>query len=249
MSGHYAILFTYSMAASLMYLTRRAFLFSAVKKPLSIGGIRFGVETNGRSKRRYLHIHGNETTARDVLKEHLKTFKGVYYFVESQKRNVAVGECLIDPNRMFTAAGARKSLERFNWEKSAGQIDAALALLEKDRDSFVRAVTPPKGGLSIAMHNNSEGYSIKDELPISDKSHVPDEANPRDFMLVTNEADYEKIAKGRFNACLQKTVRTDDGSFSVLANSRAIRYVNIEAALGNFEKQKAMIGFLEQVLR
>ncbi len=238
-----------SMAASLFAQTRRSFLFSVFKKPLSIGGIRFDVEKNGRSKRRYLHIHGNETTARDVLKEHVKFRKGLYFFVVSDKRNVQVGDCLIDPNRMFTGAGARMSLERWNKTQSPAQIDAALTLLAKDRDAFVKAVTPPKGGILIAMHNNSEGYSIKDEIAISDKFHMPEQDSPRDFMLVTNEKDFEKISKGPFNACLQKTVQNDDGSFSVLANSKAIRYVNIEAAMGNYEKQKAMIGFLEEVLR
>jgi len=236
------------MAASLFSHTRRGFLLSALKKPLSIGGIRFNVEQNGGSKRRFLHIHGNETTARDVLKEHAKFHKGLYYFVASEKRNVPVGDCLIDPNRMFTDAGARKSLERWNKSKASAQIDAALALLSKDRDAFVKAITPPKGGILIAMHNNSEGYSIKDELAISDKVHMPEEGNPRDFMLVTSEKDFEIIARSPFNVCLQKSVRTDDGSFSVLANSRAIRYVNIEAAQGNYAKQKAMIDFLEQVL-
>ena len=237
-----------SMAATWFAQSRRAFLFSAVKKPLSIGGIRFDVEQNGRSKRRYLHIHGNETTAREVLKQHVKSHKGTYYFIVSDKRNVPVGDCLIDPNRMFTDPGARKSLERFNKTKSPAQIDASLALLARDRENFAKAVTPPRGGLLIAMHNNSEGYSIKDEIPISDAVHMPDEANPRDFMLVTDPSDFEKIKKGRFNAVLQKTLRNDDGSFSVLALSKSIRYVNIEAALGNFDKQQAMISFLDVVL-
>jgi len=236
------------MAATWFLQTRRSFLFSAVKKPLSIGGIRFEVEQNKRSKRRYLHIHGNETTALDVLKQHLKTYKGIYYFVQSDKRNVPVGDCLIDPNRMFTAIGARKSLERWNKDKSPAQIDAALALLAKDRNAFLKAVSPPKGGILIAMHNNSEGYSIKDEIEISDKVHMPDEANPRDFMLATHESDFARIARGPFNAVMQKTLRVDDGSFSVLALTRSIRYVNIETALGNYEKQQSMIGLLEQVL-
>lgn len=214
-----------------------------------MGGIRFEVERNGRSKRRYLHIHGNEKTAREVLKQHVKSHKGIYFLVVSEKRNVAVGECVIDPNRMFTAAGARKSLERWNAGKTEAQISAALGLLEADREAFVRAVSPPAGGLLIAMHNNSEGYSIKDEVAISDKVHMPDGENPRDFMLATDEADFERISKGKYNAVLQKTLRNDDGSFSVLALTRSIRYVNIEAALGNFDKQKAMIEFLEQVLR
>lgn len=238
-----------SMAATLFLQTRRSFLLAALGKPLSMGGIRFEVWKNGRSKRRYLHIHGNETTARDVLKEHGKTFAGVYYFVQSDTRNVAVGDCLIDPNRMFTAVGARKSLERWNGDKSKEQIEASLKLLARDRERFLRAVSPPRGGVLIAMHNNSEGYSIRDELAISDQVHMPDGGNPRDFMLATDPKDFEAIAKGSFNVVLQKTVRGDDGSFSVLAASRGIRYVNIEAALGNRTKQQAMIAFLEQVLR
>ena len=237
------------MAASLFSQTRRTFLLSAAKKPLSIGGIRFGIETTQRSKRRYLHIHGNESTARDVLRQHAKSHNGIYFFVVGDKRMVPVGDCLIDPNRMFTPDGARKSLERWNKSKTSAQIDAAMALLDRDRDSFLESVIPPKGGLMIALHNNSDGYSIQDVLAISDKVSMPDPDHPRDFMLATNEADYKKIAKGRFNIVLQKSVRGDDGSFSVLAAGRAIRYVNIEAAIGNFEKQKAMLSFLEIVLR
>lgn len=238
-----------SMAATWFLQTRRSFLFSAIRQPLSIGGIRFEVEQNGRSKRRYLHIHGNEVTAREVLKQHVQAHKGTYYFVISETRNVPVGECVIDPNRMFTAAGARKSLERWNPDKSSAQIDASMALLAADRERFLKAVAPPRGGILIAMHNNSEGYSIKDEIAISDEVHMPDGENPRDFMLATNPADYRKLARGSFNVVLQRSVKTDDGSFSVLAASRRIRYVNIEAALGNRTKQQAMLALLEQVLR
>jgi len=234
------------MSATLLPLTRRALLLSALSQPLSIGGIRFTVEQNGNSSRRYLHIHGNETTARDVLKEHLKTFPGTYFFIENSRRNAPVGDCLIDPNRMFTAAGARKSLERFNQNSVA--IDAAMALLDRDREAFLKAVSPPPGGILIAMHNNADGYSMNDEIPISDAVHQPDKSNPRDFLLATNPADFAKIERGPYNSVLQKSVRSDDGSFSVLAASRSLRYVNIEAAIGNFDKQRSMIRFLEQVL-
>lgn len=229
--------------------SRRGFLFSLVPQPLSIGGIRFDVEQGkGKSKRRYMHIHGNETTAREVLREHVKQHAGSYFFISSDKRNVPVGDCMIDPNRMFTEAGAKKSLDRWNSGKTPTQIDAAMALLRKDRDAFLKAVLPPKGGVYIAMHNNSEGYSMKDEIAISDAVHEPEPASPRDFMLATNQKDFDLIRKGPFNAVLQKTLRNDDGSFSVLALTRGIRYVNIEAALGNRDKQVRMLEFLEQVL-
>ncbi len=229
-------------------LSRRTLILAALQRPLVMGGVRFQVEKKGRGKRRYLHIHGNEVTAREVLREHLKKHAGVYYFVESEKRNVQVGECLIDPNRMFTAAGARKSLERWNREAGAGVIEAAEGLLNRDREAFLRAVIPPKGGLLIAMHNNSEGYSMRDEVGISDAVHEPDPENPRDFLLVTDAGDFARIRQGKFNAVLQSQVKTDDGSFSVVAATRGVRYVNSEAALGNLAKQRAMLDFLEQVL-
>lgn len=236
------------MAASSLALSRRSLLLSALSRPLSIGGIRFFVEKNGRSRRRYLHIHGNESTARDLLRDHLKSHKGTFFFVDSQTRHVPVGACLIDPNRMFTALGAARSLKRINPSASPAQIDAALALLAHDRERFLRAVIPPPGGLLIALHNNSEGYNVQDEIPTSDQVHLPDPDHPRDFVLATNEEDFHRASRGSFNIVLQKSVRSDDGSFSVLAASRGIRYINVEAALGNYSKQKEILDFLESVL-
>lgn len=222
---------------------------SAAEKEYRIGGIRFTELKNGRSKRRFLHIHGNETTAREVLREHLTQHQGIAYFVDSSRRNVEVtGGCLIDPNRMFSRIGAEKSMQRFNRDAPAARLNTCLAALDRDRERFVKKLLPPKGGVLIALHNNSEGYSVNDELAISDQVALNDKDNPRDFMLATNEADFATIARSPFNVVLQKTVRNEDGSFSVLAASRGIRYVNIEAALGNKDKQAAMLLFLEKNL-
>lgn len=218
-------------------------------KSLQMAGIGFDVIGHGRSKHRYLHIHGNESTARDVLREHMKSFKGQAFLVQSDKRMVPVGECVIDPNRMYTAVGARKSLERWNKDKTPTQFDAAMALLARDREQFVKAVSPPKGGRLVAMHNNSEGYSMLEELAISDKVHQPKKVEPHEFMLATNEEDFERLARGAFNVVLQKTVKEDDGRFSVLAAGKGIRYVNIEAAIGNAAGQRAMLEFLEKALK
>ncbi len=213
-----------------------------------MGGIPFDVIRNGNPKRHYLHIHGNESTARQVLLQHAKTHKGEYFLVIGSKRLVTVGECSIDPNRMFTVEGARKSLERYNSNKSSVHLAAAMALLDRDRSRFLRLVAPPKDGVMIAMHNNSDGYSIADEVPISDRVSMPDKDHPHEFMLATNEADFEAASKGPFNIVLQNTVRDDDGSFSVLSASRGLRYFNIEAANGNFSKQQEMLSFLDGVL-
>jgi hypothetical protein len=237
----------------LMKLSRRlllsAWLLEAAPKDLSIAGIRFTVLHNGRSRNRYLHIHGNETTARDVLRQHLQRVKGTGFFVVSDKRNVPAGPAQIDPNRMFSAIGAEASLRRLNPTLSPNDLSTALALLAKDRDRFIRAILPPKNGRMIALHNNGPGYSIDDEAPISDEVARKDPENPRDFMLATNPKDYARIAAGPFNVVLQTgSMGREDGSFSRLAASRGLRYVNIEAALGKSEKQAKMLSFLEDVL-
>lgn len=219
----------------------------AAPKFRQIAGIRFEEASHGRSRRRYLHIHGNETTARAVLLDHLKTHNGKALLVVSDKRAVRVANCDIDPNRMFSREGAQKSLERYNKTQTPTEITKALDLLDRDRDAFVKHLVPPKSGLLVALHNNSDGYSINDELAISDQVALNDKDNPRDFMLATDPADFAKIAKSPFNVVLQSTVRSQDGSFSVLAATRRIRYVNIEAALGNLDKQKKMLDFLEKL--
>ncbi len=222
---------------------------SAAEKEHTIGGIRFVEVRNQKAKRRYLHIHGNETTAREVLREHIRKYRGTAFFVVSDARNVPVeGGCLIDPNRMFSRLGAEKSVRRVNRGIENAVVERCLAALDRDRARFVEAIAPPKGGVLIALHNNAEGYSVHAEVDISDRVALNDKEHPHEFFLATNEEDFAAISRGRYNAVLQKTIRNEDGSFSVLAAGRGIRYVNIEAALGNLDVQRQMLEFLEQVL-
>jgi hypothetical protein len=211
-----------------------------------VAQIKFKAHRHGKSNRRYFHVHGNETTARDVLLDLLKTSRGTAYLIENDVRNARLNAGNIDPNRMFSREGAERSLRRLNpgWPEST--LYNALLALEKDRLKLVKALIPPDDGLLVAMHNNSAGYSIKDEIPISDRHALNDPQNPRDFLLATAEADYDRIAKSPFNVVLQRNPPPpDDGSLSRLCNKYGIRYVNIEAALGNFQKQKQMLQFLD----
>jgi len=106
----------------------------------------------------------------------------------------------------------------------------------------VRALLPPAGGLLIALHNNSEGYSVRDEVPISDKVSLADEANPHEFFLCTQSQDYEKLSGSPYNVVLQNTAPPDDdGSLSRLSAIRGVRYVNLECALGKSARQKEML--------
>lgn len=239
-------------------ISRRALLLGAVPalglgktKSLAPAGVAMEEIRNGRSKRRYLLIHGNEETAREVLKGHIATHKGIAHLVTGHERNVPVeGGGILDPNRMFSRVGAEKNLKLLNKEWTQGQVDPVLARLDRERERLVKLLLPPRGGVLMAVHNNSQGYSVEDEVAISDAVSLKDRANPHEFFLAVQEADYRVIAESPYNVVLQnKAPREDDGSLSRLAARRGVRYVNLEVGLGKKEKQKEMLEWLERSLR
>lgn len=215
----------------------------------AIGGIAFEKIANGRSDaRRYLHVHGNETTARDVLAEHMKSHKGTAFLVRSDRRMVPLGALAIDPNRMFSDKGARANLQRFNRWPAEAYVQSALLLLEKDRHKFLDKILPTPGGLLIVLHNNGPGYSVNDELDGADAQSLPDKEHPDEFMLTTQREDFDLLKRSPFNVVLQTQAEPDDGSLSRRCARMGVRYVNIEAALGQFERQKEMLNWIEQNL-
>jgi hypothetical protein len=208
----------------------------------TLAGIRFEVLRRGRANVRYLLIHGNEETARQVLAAHLRTNPGIAHLVTNHTRNVPVPGGVIDPNRMFSRAGAETSLRRLNPAWSNEQRAAALDRLDRVRGKLVNTLTPPPGGLTFALHNNSEAYSVNDEVPISDASALNDRGNPHEFFLATAMEDYAVLAHSPYNVVLQsRKPADDDGSLSRLAARRGIRYVNLEVALGKAARQKEML--------
>jgi hypothetical protein len=215
-------------------------------KHISMAGARFRILRNGRSKHRYLLIHGNEETAREVLTRHMEAHEGIAYVVESHTRNVPVEGGQLDPNRMFSRVGAEANLARLNPDWKPERTQAALATLDRQRDKLVRALLPPAGGVLIAMHNNSSGYSVEDERPISDSESIREPGNPHAFFLCTSPDDFKVLATSAYNVVLQhQAPKTDDGSLSRLSAARSVRYVNLEVGLGHSARQKEMLDWLE----
>ncbi|MDP8979268.1 MAG: hypothetical protein M3O35_01610 [Acidobacteriota bacterium] len=237
-------------------MTRRAFLavlytlpFWGRERLISLAGIRFRTVSQGRSSRRYIHLHGNENTAREVLLDFVGWHKGQAFVVESDTRYVPILGGRLDPNRMFSRAGAEKNLKTLNPDWPPDTLQHALDALDRDRKAFLKRVLPPAGGLLIAMHNNGPGYSVNDETAISDRVALNDSDHPHDFCLATDASDFEVMAKSPFNVVLQATPGgEDDGSLSREAARRGKRYVNIEAALGNKDKQAEMLDWLARKL-
>ena len=233
--------------------SRREFLIAAGFLPffghrdrVKMAGIEFRIVRRGSSPHRYLHIHGNETTARDVLLEDVTAHGGTALLIQSDVRYVPIKSGRIDPNRMFSREGAEKNLRTLNPKWSEAQIENAALALEHDRHKFLRAITPPKGGRIVALHNNSNGYSVESEVAISDKTSLKDASNPHEFFLATDAADYGKLASSPYNVVLQNTApKDDDGSLSRLAAKMGIRYINLECGLGKIERQRELLGWLE----
>jgi hypothetical protein len=219
------------------------------RKRISIADIPFRIVRNGKDRRRYIWIHGNERTARDVLLAHMQAVEGRAFLIENNVRNATIGSGVIDPNRMFSRFGAEQNLRRLNPGWNEAQFASALVRLGRDRENFVGNVLPGNGGLIVALHNNSEGYSVKDEVPISDATALNNPEHPHEFMLCTMRRDFEVMAGSPFNVVLQNSApKEDDGSLSRLAAARGVRYVNIEAALGNVGEQTRMLTWLEEHL-
>jgi len=236
--------------------SRREFLiaggllpFFARRDRVMMAGIQFHVVRRGSSPHRYLHIHGNETTARDVLMEQVNAHGGRALVIQSDARNVPLQGGQVDPNRMFSREGAEKNLRLLNPKWSEAQIENAALALEKDRHKFLKVIRPPSGGRIVALHNNSNGYSVESEVAISDKTSLKDASNPHEFFLATDPRDFEKLATSPFNVVLQSAApKDDDGSLSRLAAKLGIRYINLECGLGKLERQRELLGWLEQRL-
>jgi hypothetical protein len=184
-----------------------------------------------------------------VLTEFMANGRGRAYLVTNNTRTVPVDGGELDPNRMFSTAGARKNLQKLNPGWTEAQVNRALSELDRGRPKLLRALTPVPGGRIVALHNNAHGYSMEEELAASDRTALNDRDHPHEFMLCTDPTDFERLARGSFNILLQKNGPTeDDGSLSRLSAREGIRYVNIEAALGEKDKQRRMLSFLESTL-
>jgi hypothetical protein len=240
--------------------SRREFLFAGFvgalfgwtpwfrPKEIALADARFRIVHHGRAARRYLWIHGDEQTAREVLEKHIAGHKGVAFFIESQTREVPISGGKIDPNRMFSRYGAAASLRSLNPAWTAAQVDQALDRLDRGREKLLGTLLPPDHGLLLALHNNT-GYSVASENPLAQRMSLRDPANPHDFFLCTDPADFAALAASPYNVVLEQYVRApDDGSLSRRAAARGVRYVNLEVRMGEAARQQQMLDWLEEHL-
>ncbi|HXS98905.1 MAG TPA: hypothetical protein VN736_30125 [Candidatus Limnocylindrales bacterium] len=196
--------------------------------------------------RHYLLIHGDEHTAREVLTAWMESHRGIAYLVENQTREVPVEGGKVDPNRIYSDAGAEANLSRQNPAMTSGQIKAAMEEIGREREKVLNAILPSNRELLLALHNNDSEYSVLREAPISDQVAINKPEDPHAFFLCTDPADFQVLASSPYNVVLQAHVRApDDGSLSRRAAQRNVRYVNLEVKMGQAEKQREMLAWAE----
>jgi len=216
---------------------------------IEIASIRFKVLQHGESNRRYIWIHGDEKTALLLLKRLKEKNNGTVFLIDNDKREVVINSNVIDPNRIFSRAGAEKNLIKMNSNTSRSTIDKTLDMLDRDRERFFDRIKPPNSGLLLALHNNLHGYSIHDEIAISNEVSLKNSGHPyhHNFYICTNRDDFDVLSKSPYNVVLQETPppAEDNGSLSCLAARKGVRYINIETRLGYLSVQTKMLQYIE----
>ncbi|MDP9169177.1 MAG: hypothetical protein M3N54_01055 [Acidobacteriota bacterium] len=234
-------------------MNRRSFVLSWIpwfhRKPgTMLSGVEFRVLKYGHSPRRFLVVHGDEDTARDVLSGYMNDHAGVAYIVTGKERNVTIQGLRIDPNRMFSRVGAERSIVAQNHPGiDPAKVNALLDFLDRERPRALKHLVPPKGSRLFALHNN-RNYSVEDEIAASDQTSIKQPQLPRHFFLCTSPADYEILRQSPYNVVLQTRPEPDDGSLSRLAARRGFRYINLECAIGDYEAQLQRVRWLEDRL-
>ena len=207
--------------------------------------MRFEVLRRGRSSRRYLFIHGDEYTAFNVLTKHMRAQDGVAYLATGKARNVEIMGAKIDPNRMWSRAGAEKSLRAQNTAIADEKVAAVLHFLDGQREGMLRRLTPGPGSRLVALHNNRD-YSVQDEVAASDEISIRQPEMPRFFFLCTSRSDFAVLKRSPYNVVLQTSPEPDDGSLSRLAARRNFRYINLECAVYEETAQAERLQWLEK---
>ncbi|HET9744724.1 MAG TPA: hypothetical protein VFP97_03360 [Chitinophagaceae bacterium] len=203
----------------------------------------------------FINLHDDEMTSVNAAKRILEEYGGTLLEIENNaQRNIRfrLGQFIykVDPNRIFSKEGIRKSLEQLG-RTSGKAIDEASKLGER-----ILELIPVQTGCIIALHNNTPGLFSAVEYTAGNKRAADSKAvsiNPEqdadDFFLTTDNSLYQKLADKGFNTILQDNKNcTEDGSLSVYCGKKNMRYVNCETEHGKSGQYYLMMQALLAIL-
>ena len=203
----------------------------------------------------FFNMHDDENTSVDAAKKFAAKVDGKVIEIKHDgsrliKFALKNKQFTIDPNRIFTSVGIKKTLD--NYGDTSPEAEKAV-------DDFAKGLITKLFADSkeiIALHNNTDNaYSIKSyekggEYEKDAAQVFIKEGNDiDDFFFVTEQKHFDALKAKGFNVALQnnQTV-TDDGSLSVYCGKAKITYINVEAQHGHLAEQIKMLEALREVL-
>lgn len=236
--------------------SRRA--ITETRTPLSIGDAQvdlvvYATDAPGLT---YISLHDNEQTSVEAALAIIRQRGGrVIELQHTGERNITFSlrdsVYVFDPNRMFTDAGAQRTLEGLS--RNTPEAHAAVRAFAEAVLAFYEL---PTLEAVITLHNNTEdNYSAQSYTAGAEYEQdaaavfIRDGTDADDFFFVTDTALFEALRAEGFNAVLQDNAQaTDDGSLSVYCGQHGLPYINAEAQHGHLEPQIRMLQTLADVL-
>jgi|SRR5580704_12426094 hypothetical protein len=203
-----------------------------------------------------INVHHDETTSVEAGMTSLKQHGGrLIEFVHLGGRLIAFRldgqNYTFDPNRVFSDAGIKATLEKFGTWSSAAR-DAINSFTAEYINHFQLDRQP----VVVALHNTCDtGFSIKSYLPDAEhgsasiETYVSPNHSPFDFFYTTDKRFYDYLKARDFNVTLQNNKNTpDDGSLSVYFARKEIPYLNIEAEISHLSSQIELVQVAREML-
>jgi hypothetical protein len=196
-----------------------------------------------------VNVHHDESTSVEAGLANLNQQGGrLIEFVHSGARLVVFhldGQKYgFDPNRVFSDAGIKATLEKHSvWSP------AAQAAIKDFTAEYLKYFALDEEPVIIALHNTTDGiFSIKSYLPegiygsAAAETWVSPHHSPFDFFYTTDKRFYDYLKARDFNVTLQDNKNApDDGSLSVHFARKGIPYLNIEAEMSHLSVQIEMV--------
>ena len=165
--------------------------------------------------------------------------------------NLGGQRCRFDPNRIFSDAGIRTTLEKHNaW------TEAAHRAIKQFATQYLEHFALNREPVIITLHNNTEraltiaSYRPGAEHAVTAKAvHLGTARSSDDFFYVTDQRFFDYLKQRDFNVTLQDNANIpDDGSLSVYFGKKGIPYLNIEAENNHLNAQIDMVRAAHEML-
>lgn len=220
-------------------------------------------QTAAKARLVFFAPHENENVVNAYLAQALQGRAASFHILRQQGERELVlrfqdGEVAVDPNRIFTLAGAQASLLKTNPQLS--DKDPLFHLAWRRCNALAAWLLqsmqlPDTARVVVAIHNNTDGYDQDGRGGVGTISMLRyqqrQQAGARyirklalapnqdedDLIFLTHAADFRHFAKAGFNVVWQHRQvawlpEEDDGSLSVWAAKSGHRYLNLEAQRG-----------------